>query len=265
MQVDSADSRFVQGVSRLSSKELNPRIRKLFGDDGIQLMAQSLRCTPERFSYAKPRGAVVATIELLEVLAQNSFPPDRWPTRWLGPANATRLTAAELSPVFERLIGRTAMIARLAAVLELRQETVHMAFKGRSERAVQDIGAVAELLDALSGASLAHLWPARWASINDSVQMSRSTRRPPREILPEAGLVRSRIAITLGGKFPSARFARAIGRSSDYLSRIWRGEMDSSGRKAQVQPSLVAIIELLEALKREGIPLDRWPERWRQR
>lgn len=245
------------------------RIHALLGADGVRRLAIALRCTPQRFHRPNIRSTVVAIVELLELLVAKGIAQENWPPRWDVAAPALARTRHDkLKARFEMFLGRKALVPRLAVVLDLGQETITAAFKGRSLGALEDLTAIAELIEAtgLGSAVSVHGLPERWHQVNDALERKRSSRKaprpPPRKC--ETARMKSRMEAAIGGKHPNARFARALEKSPDALGRIWRSELDHRGRRATVQPTLAAVIELIETLRAEGVPIERWPARWRQ-
>ncbi|MBS0233466.1 MAG: hypothetical protein JSR99_08260 [Proteobacteria bacterium] len=242
---------------------MSSQIEAILGRDWKFDLARVLACTPQRFDHPiQPR--VWAIIELRKCLLLH--PSAQMPAIWNGGSRDTTDVAPNvLRKRYSNLFGARCLAPRLSHALELAQGTVAGAFEGRSSRAEFDLLTIVEMLEALSdaGADLKD-FPERWRAINSAEELQRSTRRaPPIRECPDHREMKDRVSKALGGQNASARFARALEKSPDALSRLWRCEVDSNGRPARVQPYLVAIVELLETLQAEGVPPERWPERWR--
>lgn len=229
---------------------MQERLHAVLGENAAQRLAAAMHCSHRRFSHPRLGGVVLAVLELLEALDVAKVSLVDWPRS----PRPNRRAGHELRATFESVLGGQHLDAQLAAILDLRPRTIDEAFKGAVTRSARDLGTVAELVELLVGVSGSAALPARW---RDKTPMLRS---PP----PDGGDMLLRLQFVLGKTLASARFARAIEKPHDAMSRIWRGERDSKGRVARVQPSTVAIIELLETLRSEGVPLERWPARWRE-
>ncbi len=241
---------------------MNSRIKAILGPDGPQILASALQCTPQRFSYESPSSRLAAIIELLELAKERGISEAELPLRFQDTSELSPVSPAELRARFSKLFGIQALSPRLAVVLGMSKAAVASAFHAQSIRALTDLAAILELLEVLHNPSFgAKSWPERWWQINSATEMRRSTRRSPRPPI-DPSRMKARIERVLGGINPSARFSRALEKSPDSLARIWRSEVDSRGRAAKVQPALAIVVELLEALQREGVPVERWPERW---
>lgn len=243
---------------------MKKKLRAVLGAEWKRRLAHALACTSERFNNPWPP-RVLAIVELVESV--NACDPKLLPDRW----NLTHPVSDndEVQPTslrdrFARLFGANALVPRLSVAVGMAQETIANAFRERSLRAQSDLVAIIELLEILSGLDGSEQnWPPRWRQINSLEERRRLTRRPPDREFPDPIGMKARVVAVFGGENSSATLARALEKSPDSLSRIWRSELDSHGRAARVQPALAAVIELLETLRAEGIPIERWPKRWR--
>ncbi|MFA7306027.1 MAG: hypothetical protein WC026_05080 [Hyphomicrobium sp.] len=243
---------------------MKEKIESVLGAEWKRRLAQALACTSERFN--NPLSCrVLAVIELLESVSARDpkLLPDRWNV--IKPvSDDDEVQPPNLRDRFARLFGADALVPRLSVAIGMARETIANAFRGRSLRAQSDLVAIIELLEILYGLEASEKnWPPRWRQINNIEERRRSTRRPPEREIPDPLEMKVRVVAVLGCENSSAMVARALGKSPDSLSRIWRSELDSHGRPARVQPALAAVIELLETLRAEEIPIERWPKRWR--
>ena len=237
---------------------MKARVRAVLGSDGVRRLASALRCTPERFNHKHLRSTVEAVIELLELARARCIPQSNLPPRWSNVGLASAMEPAQLKTSFAKLLGEKSLLPRLAHVLEIGQDTIASVFSGRSVRAHADLSAIVELLELLDDPSAGEsAWPDRWKRVNDIIERKRATRRLPPRKYPDPQQMKSRVEAIIGGVNPSAHFARALERSPDRLSLIWRSQPNSQRRRAVVQPTLAAVVELLETLRAEGVPIER--------
>jgi hypothetical protein len=244
---------------------MKEKIESVLGAEWKCRLAHALACTSERFNNPWPP-RVLAVIELIESV--NACDPKLLPKRWNAclPFSDDETETSNLRDRFARLFGANALVPRLSVAVGMAQETIASAFRGRSLRAHADLVAIIELLEILYGLEGSEKnWPPRWRQINSVEERRRSTRRSPDREFPDPIGMKARVVAVLGGDNASTILARALGKSPDSLSRIWRSELDSHGRAARVQPALAAVIELLETLRAEGIPIERWPKRWQEK
>lgn len=243
---------------------MKEKIESVLGAEWKCRLAHALACTSERFNNPWPP-RILAVIELIESV--NACDPKLLPKRWNAslPWSDDETETSNLRSRFARLFGANALVPRLSVAVGMAQETIANAFRERSLRAQSDLVAIIELLETLYGFEGSEKnWPPRWRQINSVEERRRSTRRPHERDFPDPLEMKARVIAVLGGKNPSANFARALGKSPDALGRIWRSEKDNYGRAARVQPAFAAVIELLETLRAEGIPIERWPKRWQE-
>lgn len=240
---------------------MQSRIAAVLGGDGQARMASALRCCEARFKYPRARQIVVAVIELLETARGHGVPPDALPLRWHADSAATTATGDEIRQRFAALFGNVSLVARLAFAAGMSVPGVRAILRSSGGRGLADFQTVVELLELLELNNVPRAaWPSRWRMLAKCAH-----KRPGfKSIAPSGRDMAQRLALVLGGRHPSASFARALSRTPNSFSRVWRGERDSRGRVAVVQPETLALIELLETLKAEGVPVERWPARWRK-
>lgn len=232
--------------------DVRQRLEGVLGPGAVRTAAAALSCTSGRFAYAKPQGVVIAIVEALEALQAAGA---ALPARWCDGAAAP--PCVPLREAWAAMIGPRHLTARLASAVDRTPDAVQAAFRAPESRGAIDLAALAEILTMLRehGAAL----PKRWQQLPPGV-----TTRPrmPRERVEGAAL-RERLGQVLPSPSPARRLASALGTHGDAISRYMTGAPDSHGRAARVPHAIAAIVELLETLQREGVPVERWPERWR--
>jgi hypothetical protein len=237
------------------------RVQSLLGDQWRSRLALALLCTPQRFSRP-PQPIIVAVLELVEFALVNGIAEQELPQRWTGrptPADA------DLRTRFLHVLGGDRLTTTVARAVGVQKATVRLAWSdGRqSERCSTELLTIVELLELFQDKNIGRAtWPARWREI-PHVKPTRPrwasdtpTQIPGREMERRARAV-------LGDDRTSARLAHALSLSQSYVNGIWREARDSHGRPARAQQYLVAAVELLETLVAEGVPVERWPPRWR--
>jgi hypothetical protein len=196
---------------------------------------------------------VLALVEGLEALQAVGLPR---PARWCDGAAAPPF--GPVRKAWAALLGPHHLTARLALAVGRSPQSIQAAFRAPTSRAAVDLAALAEILATLRVHGVA--LPQRWAGIPERVTIR---PRTPRERLGGPAL-RDRLAEVLPGQSPARRLASALGRHCDAIGRYFTGQRDSHGRAACVPHSIAAIVELLETLQREGVPVEHWPARWQE-
>lgn len=235
--------------------EFCARAASVLGPRFAVRLGAALNSSPVRFKYRKgPQAAVLAVLELLELLADRVVSPDDMPPRWRDQP-AEECAGSELRARLEAVLGPNSLqIVCLALGLTMRTFG-ELVFDGKrsSPRTRAELAAVVELIEVALATGPAAELPRRWR-----VALPPS---PPGRPVVNGADVEAR-AIRVLGASAAARLAHAIGRRSDYLQSTFRAEPGNvTGLK--LQPGVVALVELLELLQAEGIPPDRWPARFR--
>lgn len=249
---DGCNGKASAEIHDLSARdEVRQRLEAVLGPGAILTAARALDCSPGRFKYPGPAGAVVAVLEGLEALKASGL---ALPARWcdgtaappLGPQRAT----------WADLLGPRHLTARLALAIDRTPESIQAAFRAPASRPAIDLAVLAEILATLraQGAAL----PKRWQEI--PAHVTTRPRKPRARI--DGDELRARLAEVLPGHSPARRLASALGTHGDAIGRYMTGQRDSHGRAARVPHAIAALVELLETLQSEGVPVERWPQRW---
>lgn len=260
MPDERRDSRFVSPDRErklIAARSFHARACFVLGDDWRDRFAQALQCSPARFN-SPPQPLVEAVLELLEVALNDRICADPdLPPRWH--TSTVESEQDDLRVRFTKLLGGDRITTSVAAAAGLSVDTVRFAWSRRSSRCASDLLAAVELLELLQARGATRdVWPSRWRS---EITSRLSAKDSP--MLVSGNEVECRFREIFDASYTNARLGCAIDLSPEYLGRVWRGERDSQGRPARVQGYLVAVLELLETLKTESVPIERWPERWR--
>jgi len=215
----------------------------VLGPDALDNLADALKCSRERFKSPSPR--VIAVIELLTATAVLGLTAQDLPPRWTG----GRVRTGELRQQFVKIFAPRQPVQVLKSAIGLSADVINERFRAdRDSRQFAELCAIAELLRIVKARGGVGAWPARWQ---------------PAVHPDNARDLQARLLAVLG-PHGSSHMADAAGYSRDYLQQIWRGDASRRGHPVRPSVSLVAMIELIETLEREGVPCERWPERWQR-
>jgi hypothetical protein len=228
----------------MTRDEFTERSRAVLGAGVVEVMAAALRCSAARFKAPAP--VVVAILELIEAAVAAGISRKDLPARWRGEGAAG---GGDLRSRFTGLFAPRPVVRVLRDAIELTPDVLNRRLKASPEtRQASELAAIAELLEAIRAASGVDAWPARWRERAE----------------PHDGRAWQARAVAVLGPAAAARLAEVVDLTPDYIGRAFRGESDSHGRQMRPSGSLCAVIELLETLEREGVPRERWPERWQR-
>lgn len=245
----------------MSMNSFHEHAQSLLGDQWRSRLALALLCTPERFSRP-PQPIIVAVLELVEFTRMGGIAEQELPPRWTG--RSTPATA-DLRGRFLSVLGADRLTKTVSKAVGVGKQTVRLAWSDRrkSDRCSTELVAIVELLELLQRREISRsVWPPRWHEMPPVKPVRRvwAVDTPPESSGRE---IERRVRAVLGHERTSARLARALCLSQSYVNGIWREARDSHGRPARAQQYLVAVVELLETLVAEDVPVERWPERWR--